>query len=167
MEKDYQQIILNPVPIFMGAFPISSQPPAQVVVNLCGDRAFTPAWGQTVLAMPMRDSPRPEDLPEREQLERFLASVHIFSRREASYWHCLAGLNRCGFALSAYLHLFWGMPISEAIALLRKKRSQWVLCNPLFEGTLRVWYGTATEQEFTPISFDDYLKERYGRSRGI
>ncbi len=167
MEKDYEQIIVNPVPIYMGAFPFTAPPPASVVVNLCGDREFNPTWGQVVLAMPMRDSPRAEDLPEREQLERFLTSVHIFARHEASYWHCLAGLNRSGFALSAYLHLFWGMPISEAIKLLRAKRSAWVLCNPLFESTLRTWYGTVKEQEFTPVSFDDYLRERYGRSPGV
>ena len=119
MESAYDQIIASPVPIYMGAFPIDRQPPATVVINLCGDRQFTPAWGQVVLAMPMRDSPQADDLPTRSQLERFLASVHIFTRREGSYWHCLAGLNRSGFALSAYLHLFWGMPISAAIALLR------------------------------------------------
>ena len=166
MERDYERIILSPVPIFMGAFPISTPPPAPIVVNLCGDRDFAPTWGQTVVALPMRDSPLPEDLPDRAHFERFLAAVHIFARHEASYWHCLAGLNRCGFALSAYLHLFWGMSISEAIALLREKRSPWVLCNPTFEGTLRSWYGTAAEQDFTPISFEDYLRERYGRSRG-
>lgn len=164
MDKDYDQIIVNPVPIYMGAFPITVQPPAPVVINLCGDRTFDPSWGQIVLAMPMRDSPRSEDLPERDQLEHFLAAVHIFTRREPSYWHCLAGLNRSGLALSAYLHLFWGMPISQAINLLREKRSPWVLCNPLFESTLRAWYGTDEEQEFTPISFDDYLRERYGLS---
>ena len=46
--------------------------------------------------------------------------------------HCQAGLNRSGLVAARALMLE-GMSGSEAIALLREKRSSAVLCNPSFE----------------------------------
>lgn len=50
--------------------------------------------------------------------------------------HCQAGLNRSGLIAGRTLMLL-GYTASEAIALLRQKRSPAVLCNPHFEEYLR------------------------------
>lgn len=46
--------------------------------------------------------------------------------------HCQAGLNRSGLITTLVL-MRDGMPAVEAIALLREKRSEFVLCNSTFE----------------------------------
>jgi len=46
--------------------------------------------------------------------------------------HCQAGLNRSSLVVTRALVLA-GMPVKEAIALVREKRSPVCLCNPSFE----------------------------------
>ena len=81
---------------------------------------------------------------------------------QGTYWHCHAGINRSSFAAAAYLHRHRGLRISEAITLIREKRSDMCLCNSLFEETLRAWYGEDDEQDFTPFDLDTYLREKWG-----
>lgn len=50
--------------------------------------------------------------------------------------HCQAGLNRSALITTRALILD-GMPAADAIALLRHRRSPYVLCNPQFEQYLR------------------------------
>jgi hypothetical protein len=94
---------------------------------------------------PMRDSMNPALLPT----------------QESSYWHCHAGQNRSAFGLAAYLHLFRDMTISDAIEQMRRRRDVRVLCNPLFEATLRSWFGTPAEQTFRSPTVED-LQRRWG-----
>ena len=49
--------------------------------------------------------------------------------------HCQAGLNRSSL-VTAYALMLDGMEAQEAITLLRKKRSEAVLCNSSFESWL-------------------------------
>jgi protein-tyrosine phosphatase len=49
--------------------------------------------------------------------------------------HCQAGLNRSGLVAALTL-MKMGRTAKDAIALLRKKRSPFVLCNPSFEAWL-------------------------------
>jgi protein-tyrosine phosphatase len=110
---------------------------------------------------PMRDSMNPALLPTREELVAFLRSVHPAVSQHASYWHCHAGQNRSAFGLAAYLHLFRGMTLSDAIEQMRQRRGDRILCNPLFEATLRGWFGTPAEQTFRSPTVED-LRRRWG-----
>ncbi len=157
---DHDLIHEDPYPLYVGELPTHyRQVPATVVVNLCG--VFPPVGApvRVVLSLPFLDVPDPSMLPERAQIERFLDGVHAHARAEASYWHCHAGINRANFVAAAYLHRHRGMRIGDAIALLRKRRSDLVLCNPVFEHTLRAWYGAPDERAFEPTSLERYLEE--------
>jgi protein-tyrosine phosphatase len=161
---DHHLVHDAPSNLFMGELPARwSDIPTPVVVNLCGVYPKGDPEGRMVLGLPMLDILDRSMVPERAELERFLATVHTLAEEQPSYWHCHAGINRSGFAISAYLHLYRGMPISRAIASLREARSEMVLCNHLFEGLLREWYGGPDEQEFQRFDLQTYLKERRGR----
>jgi len=161
---DHHLVHEDPHPIYMGELPANwADIPARVVVNMCGVYPSGDPDGRLVLGMPLLDVLDRSMSPTRENLERFLASVHALAGQQASYWHCHAGINRSGLAVASYLHLYRGMEISKAIAHLREKRSEMVLCNHLFEGLLREWYGGPDEQEFQRFNLATYLKEREGR----
>ena len=161
---DHHLVSDEPTPIYMGELPRDwEEIPAPVVVNMCGMSPGGAPYGRVVLGMPMLDSLEESLLPERDALERFLASVHLHAKEAGSYWHCHAGINRSGLALASYLHLYRGMRISAAIDNLRTRRSGMVLCNQLFERTLRLWYGESDEQDFDPTSIESYLRETLGK----
>jgi protein-tyrosine phosphatase len=144
----------------MGELPSDySDLPAGVVVNLCGIFPRTVPMGTIVFAYPLEDSLDAGNVPDRGELERFLAAVHKFAEDAPSYWHCHAGLNRSGLAVAAYLHLYRDLPIGMAIDTLRRSRSEMVLCNSTFERALREWYGDGREREFVAHTFDTWLRE--------
>jgi hypothetical protein len=118
-----------------------------------------------VFGLPLMDVLDRTMSPKRSTLEAFLADVHLEAREAPSYWHCHAGINRSNLAAAAYLHLYLGFRISDAIALLRAKRTKMVLCNHVFEGLLRSWYGEPEEQAFQRFDMNAYLREREGRRR--
>lgn len=159
-----RSLIVSEPPLWMGELPGHWNDVAEpVVVNLCGVLpSGTPARGQSVHVFPLVDVQDPEILPLRADLEALLDDVHSSIGDRASYWHCHAGINRSGFAVAAYLHRHRGLRISAAIERLREKRSPMVLCNSLFEATLRQWYGGADEQHFEPISFERWVRARLG-----
>jgi hypothetical protein len=162
----YDQILKEPAAIFMGPMPVHyCQIPANVVINMCGEYPAGDSSQHMTLAMPLFDVQDAALLPKREDFERFLFEVHRYAADQASYWHCHAGINRSALALSGYLNLYRGMKISAAIRLLRRRRSPLVLCNSLFEQTLRRWYGGPEEQHFEPFSVEAYLAGRV-RSTG-
>ena len=147
--------------MYMGVLPRSwDEIPARVIVNACGVLPTGNAAGRLVFLLPLLDIVEPDVVPPRRVIETFLQGVHAVAHREPSYWHCHAGLNRSGLLAAAYLHLHRHMRIGTAIGWLRKHRSRMVLCNPLFERTLREWYGDSDEQAFEPILFtpDQQLK---------
>jgi hypothetical protein len=161
---DYHLVSEEPTPIFMGELPTYwSEIPAPVVINLCGMYPGGDPLGMTLLCMPMFDVVDSELAPTKDAIERFLVAAHVFVEAGPTYWHCHAGINRSGFLLAAYLHLYRRMRISEAIAHLRVKRVPIVLCNSTFEKLLRTWYGDEDEQAFEPFSMDQYLSGRERR----
>lgn len=159
----YDLILNSPHPIYMGRLPASyTEINVTSFVNLCGLTPGKPPVHSAVFIHSLVDSLDPALQPRQEALENFLAAVHKLTSTGSSYWHCYAGLNRSGFALAAYLHLYHNHKISDAIDLLREKRSPLVLCNSHFEGMLRQWYGTKEEQNFESASEDAYYKHRRG-----
>jgi hypothetical protein len=164
-DLDYHRVSEDPHPIYMGELPRRwSDIPAKVVINMCGVFPLGEPYERRVFALAMLDVQEPEFLPKRAPFERFLDAVHAHAAEEESYWHCHAGINRSGMAVAAYLHRHRGLRISDAIAQLRNRRSAMVLCNTLFEKTLRTWYGGPDEQEFKEFNIEDYLRERVGRN---
>lgn len=145
----------------MGALPERwEQVPARVVVNLCGMFPDGSARRRIVHALPMLDVAEEAIMPSRERLEAFVDVIHGYAQHEPTYWHCHAGLNRSGLCVALYLHRHRGLRISEAIRLLRYRRSALVLCNPTFERKLREWYGGPDEQltpERTSLDANDSL----------
>ena len=161
---DHHLISTDPAPLYMGELPrYYSQVPTEVIINLCGMQPNGSPYGNIVLSFPMLDSLETDMLTSRERLERFLAAVHAQASQVPTYWHCHAGINRSGLAVAAYLHLYRGYTISDAIHTLRIRRTAMVLCNSLFEKTLREWYGGPDEKEFAPVDIEKYLRERMGR----
>ena len=159
----YDLILSSPHPLYMGRLPASyAEINATVFINLCGHLPDRPPVHSTVLMHTLVDSLDLDLQPRQEVLESFLASVHTLTSTASSYWHCYAGLNRSGIALAAYLHLYRNYKIGDAIALLRRKRSELVLCNSHFEGMLRKWYGTKQEQRFEGTPEKAYYKHRNG-----
>jgi hypothetical protein len=155
---DHHLVSELPAQLLMGELPRDYEDvSAEVIVNLCGVFPPQAPLGAAVLTFTMHDSLDRGALPRQAEVERFLAAVHVLARDRSSYWHCHAGLNRSGFAVAAYLHLYRGLRISEAIAELRRARSPMVLCNRLFEETLRHWYGDEDEHAFEPVPLDEWL----------
>lgn len=161
---DHHLVHDSPHPLFMGELPrVWDDIPTPIVVNLCGVYPEGDPAGRVVFGMPLLDVLDRSLSPARDELERFLATVHDESGGQPSYWHCHAGLNRSGLAVAAYLHLYRGERIGDAIATLRERRSSLVLCNHVFEGLLREWYGDADEQEFTRVGMATWMREKNGR----
>jgi protein-tyrosine phosphatase len=161
--NDFDRILSAPAPLYLGRFPTEpAHHNVECFVNLCGELPHAIPNGVATYVLPLKDTLEPDLKPRRKAIEQFLAAIHEHVKVAPSYWHCHAGLNRAGFALSAYLHLYHDFKISDAIALLREKRSEYVLCNSNFEGILRDWYGTADEKGFTPTDDDVYYQRRDG-----
>lgn len=84
---------------------------------------------QTNLQVRMYDS---TDGPDPEQVEMIARWVNVCRKSGPVLVHCQAGLNRSNMVAATAL-ILGGMPPKMAVALLRKKRSPAVLCNPTFE----------------------------------
>src|SRR5678815_2400492 len=91
---DYHLVSTEPTPLYMGEIPTDyADVPAPIVINLCGVFPRSAPMGITVLGLPMHDTLDPELVPERADVERFLAAAHHFTEVQPSYWHCHAGIN--------------------------------------------------------------------------
>jgi len=78
------------------------------------------------------------DGPDRDQLVALAQWVNVCRKSGVVLVHCQAGLNRSGLLVGLALVLD-GLTPDEAIALQRERRSQAVLCNPVFESWLRAF----------------------------
>jgi protein-tyrosine phosphatase len=71
------------------------------------------------------------DVPDPDELDRIATLALRFIERGRTLVHCQAGLNRSGLIAGLALVLS-GMKPTDAIDLLRRKRSPTVLCNRVF-----------------------------------
>lgn len=126
--------------IVMGANPseywIDSVSRFNVIVNLMDHPGHSTIPGAVVMHYSMIDMEDEEFVPDKDRSEDFLWAVHLFASTGTSFWHCRAGLNRSGYMLATYLHLYRQFRIKDAISLLREKRSHQVLNNSVFERAL-------------------------------
>lgn len=143
--EDHHVIHADPADLVMGADPCTYKDPTQkryaLFVNLTSECGYATHRHTVVMHYSMRDNEDPYSIPEQERMETFLWAAHQYACAGPTYWHCSAGLNRSGFFVAAYLHLYRGTPIQDAIALLRRERHPKVLCNPAFVRVLEERYG--------------------------
>ena len=74
-------------------------------------------------------------MPDLEKLEAVASYVLDAASEGPTLVHCQAGLNRSGL-VAAYALVLDGVAPTDAVALLRARRSPQVLCNPVFEAWL-------------------------------
>lgn len=82
------------------------------------------------------------DMPDLELLRGVAAWINVARKIGPTLVHCQAGLNRSGLTAALALILD-GMSPADAIALLREKRCEAVLCNSTFEQWLLSLRGVA------------------------
>jgi protein-tyrosine phosphatase len=70
------------------------------------------------------------------QVDGIAAWVNVCRQAGPTLVHCQAGLNRSSLIVTRALVL-GGLPVDDAITLVREKRSPVCLCNPSFERWLR------------------------------
>ena len=75
------------------------------------------------------------DLPDLRQLFEIAERVNEYRAKGKTLVHCQAGLNRSGLVAGLALVLD-GMKPADAVALLREKRCDMVLCNEAFRNWL-------------------------------
>ena len=129
-EQPYSLIEKN---LYVGGIVPSPPPGTGAVVNLCQreDRYQV----DTYLAEPLDGSVAPTI----EWLRRIVEFID--SQRRAgvtTYVHCMAGMNRSGMVVTAYLMYEHGWTRDEALAFAQSKRPQ-IQPNPLFMGLLLEW----------------------------
>lgn len=78
------------------------------------------------------------EIPDPQQLVKIARHVGKCVNAGKTLVHCQAGLNRSGLVTALSLVLA-GHSASDAIVLLRQKRSEVVLCNGAFESWLLEW----------------------------
>lgn len=100
------------------------------VVSLYKWEAYTlHSQVQNVKTITMYDS---DEMPDRDEVEQLAILVNYYRKLGPTLVHCQAGLNRSGLVAAAAL-ILEGYKAPDAIALLREKRSNAVLCNKSFE----------------------------------
>lgn len=77
--------------------------------------------------------------PDREQVEALARWVNVCRKTGTVLVHCQAGLNRSGLIAAAALMLSAGCSADLAISMVRRARSDAVLCNPSFSEWLHDW----------------------------
>lgn len=123
----YSQIAGN---LWTGGCPVGATPREfQFIVCLYPWEPYDVEDNQTVLTARLYDS---TDVPDSRTLYAIAEYTRAVSKIAPTLVHCQAGLNRSGLVAALALILD-GMPPADAIALLRKQRSEAVLCNRAFE----------------------------------
>ncbi len=118
----------------------------QAVVNLCG--RTDPYQTETYLWEPVFEAGKEPRLDWLRRVVGFIAE----QRREKriTFVHCMAGMNRSGAAVTAYLMQEHGWGREEALAFLQKKRQE-VLPNPTLMRLLTNWeHALNAESDMTP-----------------
>lgn len=77
-----------------------------------------------------------QDVPSNELLAQLIGAIVLGVETGPTLVHCQAGLNRSGLVTAAYLIAMERKSPAKAIALLREKRCDAVLCNKAFEAYL-------------------------------
>ncbi len=133
--KQFNQIKDN---LWMGGTPAAcaSMPEEfsafKTIVNVYPWESYELLDGQVSIQAKMYDSMK---LPDREFVDQLASDVLRAMERGPVLVHCQQGWNRSGLIVARALML-GGMKAKDAIALIRERRMQECLCNPVFEAWL-------------------------------
>jgi protein-tyrosine phosphatase len=124
------------------------EPPrgTQAVVNLCGRR--DPYQVEASLWQPVFEAGNEPDLDWLRRVVAFIAEQRRAGR--TTYVHCLAGMNRSGAAVTAYLMQKHGWGREEALVFLQKRRPQ-VQPNPTLMRLLGEWAEVLKAEQVAPV----------------
>lgn len=120
--------------LYIGSAVDEPPPGTQAVVNLCGRP--DPYQVQAVLWEPVFEAGKEPNLDWLRRVVAFIAEQRGAGR--TTYVHCLAGMNRSGAAVTAYLMKEHGWGRDEALAFVQGRRSQ-VQPNPTLMRLLGEW----------------------------
>jgi Dual specificity phosphatase, catalytic domain len=123
--------------LYIGSAADEPPPGTQAVVNLCGRQ--DPYQVQAVLWEPVFEGGKEPDLDWLRRVVAFISEQR--GTGQTTYVHCLAGMNRSGAAVTAYLMHEHGWGRDEALAFLQCRRSQ-VQPNPALMRLLGEWEQT-------------------------
>jgi hypothetical protein len=107
--------------LYVGGSVAEPPPGTQAVVNLCGHRDRYAVEAE--LWEPICEGKTEPDLDWLKRVVRFIDDEQRASGR-TTYIHCLAGMNRSGMVITAYLMSSQGWTRDRALAFVRSKRSQ-------------------------------------------
>lgn len=120
----------------------------QAVVNLCGHRDNYEV--EAALWEPVFESGKEPTIDWLQRVVEFITEQRKLGR--TTYVHCLAGMNRSGAAVTAYLMQEHGWGRDEALAVVQKMRPQ-VQPNPTLMRLLGEW--------------EEMLKDKTGRASNV
>jgi hypothetical protein len=128
--------------LYIGSSVNQPPPGTKAVVNLCGRE--DPYSVEASLWEPVFESGKEPSLEWLSRVVEFIATQRRAGR--TTYVHCLAGMNRSGAAVTAYLMQEHGWSRDEALAYLQKKRPQ-VQPNSTLMRLLAEWENALKEKE--------------------
>jgi hypothetical protein len=117
----------------------------EAVVNLCGRE--DPYEVKASLWEPVFEAGREPDLGWLRRVVAFIDEQRRAGR--TTYVHCLAGMNRSGAAVTAYLMYEHGWDRDQALAFVRDRRPQ-IQPNPMLMRLLADWEQALKEQPADP-----------------
>ena len=120
--------------LFIGSFVKQPPPGTKAVVNLCGQA--DPHQVEAALWEPIFEGGSDPDLEWLRRVIQFIAAQRQAGR--PTYVHCLAGVNRSGAVVTAYLMFEHGWGRDEALRHLQRQRPV-VQPNPTLMRLLSEW----------------------------
>ena len=116
--------------LWMGGCPRGDAPQFDTIVDLYGQEPYRVHPKQIHVRCRMLDT---HDLPESALLDAIVEMIVAGIERGPTLVHCQAGLNRSGLLTALTLIKYAEMAPADAIAHLRERRCDAVLCNKAFE----------------------------------
>jgi hypothetical protein len=127
--------------LYVGTAVPEPPPGARAVVNLCGREDRYPVEAR--LWEPISEGGPDPDVAWVRRVTDFIAAQRATGR--TTYVHCLAGMNRSGMVVTAYLMRAHGWGRDEALTFLRSKRPE-IQPNPELMRLLAEWENALKEE---------------------
>jgi protein-tyrosine phosphatase len=104
-----------------------------LTVNVSGVPTPEKAHGEMHINWPLSDGNFLPELSKLAPLVRMIADVYRRDSSSRIFIHCAMGWNRSGIIMALVLRLIKRCTGAEALRMVRKARSKYVLCNRTFE----------------------------------
>jgi protein phosphatase slingshot len=128
--------------LYLGSSVDMPPPGTKAVLNLCGRK--DPYSVDTILWEPILEGGKEPDLAWLRRMVEFIDKQQRESR--ITFVHCLAGMNRSGMVVTAYLMFKHHWPRDEALDFVKAKRPQ-IQPNPALMRLLTDWEKTLANKK--------------------